>query len=426
MQNLIDLALPYQRDFITSPKKKKIWLSSRQAGKSWSLAFLANWKALSKKNGLSLCISTGARAASELIKKCEQMAYAIKLLSNGALNYTASADSIRWTNGARILSLPSGNPAGLRGYTAAATLIDECAYIDRPYDVYAAIVPTLTRDPSSELIIASTPAGKHGLFWDLWNTADDTWYKQCTTIEEAKSKGLDVDIEALKRMVIDQDIFDMEYMCQFADSFSEFIDLNAIDYVDEIPPEAKTHYLGMDVGSTSDRTAIVTLAQHNETFYLKDIAIMHKASYESQLDILKQLHQANQYIAGLVDQNGIGSALAEFATKQVTSKIKGFTWTSANKTPAYEALRAAMFDHKLKVLRRWKPVIELDFQNVHRIVNEAGKVSFEAGRNSQGHSDVTSALVLALQAAKSNPASFSQPVGFQRTSPFGTWSSRLC
>ena len=49
----------------------------------------------------------------------------------------------------------------------------------------------------------------------------------------------------------------------------------------------------MDVGSTSDRTAIVTLAQHNETFYLKDIAIMHKASYESQLDILKQLHQDN-------------------------------------------------------------------------------------------------------------------------------------
>lgn len=57
-----------------------------------------------------------------------------------------------------------------------------------------------------------------------------------------------------------------------------------------MPAGAKTHYAGMDVGSTSDRTAIVTIAQQGDTFYLKDIAVMHKASYERQLDVLKQLH----------------------------------------------------------------------------------------------------------------------------------------
>lgn len=112
--------------------------------------------------------------------------------------------------------------------------------------------------------------------------------------------------------------------------------------------------------------------------------------------------------------------MSEFASKQVTSKIAGFTWTSANKTPAYEALRAAVFDHKLKVSRKWKAALELDFQNVHRIVNEAGKVIFEAGRNSQGHSDITSALVLALQSAKKHPASISMPVSWQRPSAFGS------
>lgn len=53
--------------------------------------------------------------------------------------------------------------------------------------------------------------------------------------------------------------------------------------------------------------------------------------------------------------------MSEFATKQVSSKIKGFTWTSANKTPAYEALRASIFDHKLKMYKKFKPIIELDF-----------------------------------------------------------------
>ena len=203
-----------------SPKKKKIWVSSRQIGKSFTLAFLAVYKALSRKNGLSLCISTGARSANELIKKCEQMAQAVKQLSNGAIDYMPSADAVKFSNGARVLSLPSGNPAGLRGYTAAATLIDECAYIERPYDVYSAIVPTLTRDPDAEIIVASTPAGKNGLFWDLWSNADDTWHKQSTTIEEACAQGLNVDIEAIKNMVVDPEVFDMEYMCRFSDTFS--------------------------------------------------------------------------------------------------------------------------------------------------------------------------------------------------------------
>lgn len=37
------------------------------------------------------------------------------------------------------------------------------------------------------------------------------------------------------------------------------IDLNLIDYYDELPKETFTNYIGIDVGSTSDRTAMVTV-----------------------------------------------------------------------------------------------------------------------------------------------------------------------
>lgn len=176
MTNLLDLMLPYQKKFIQAQQKKKLWLSSRQIGKSFTLGWLAVYKALSKQDGLSLCISTGSRAANELIKKCEKFAQAAKILSDGRLDYNVTADAVKFTNGSRVLSLPSGNPAGLRGYTAAATIIDECAFIDHPYDVWEAIVPTLTRDPNAELIVASTPAAKSGLFYDLYSAADPTWY----------------------------------------------------------------------------------------------------------------------------------------------------------------------------------------------------------------------------------------------------------
>ena len=380
-------------------------------------------KAATKQNGLSLCVSTGARAASELVKKCIQMAEAVKMLSNGLLDYSASADCVKFSNGSRVLSLPSGNPSALRGYSAQAILLDECAFIERPDDVFAAIAPTLTRDPDAELIVASTPAGKSGFFWKLWNEAGDDWYKQRTTIDDAVAQGLEVDIAELEKLVGDQEVFDIEYRCKFADSWSSMIDLRLLDWYDELPAGAKTAYLGMDVGSTSDRTALVTLKELLGTFYVDDIVVMHKASYESQMSIVKQLHEREKYTSGYIDQNGIGSALAEFVSKQISSRLRGFTWTGTNKTPSYEALRAAIFDHKLKFNSKFRSIIEEDFQNVHRIVSETGKVQFEAGRNKQGHSDVTSAIVLALQAAKDNPVNLVQPQSYMRFSSLGQWHS---
>ena len=380
-------------------------------------------KAATKKNGLSLCVSTGARAASELVKKCIQMAEAVKMLSNGLLDYTASADCVKCSNGSRVLSLPSGNPSALRGYSAQAILLDECAFIERPDDVFAAIAPTLTRDPEAELIVASTPAGKSGFFWKLWNEAGDDWYKQRTTIDDAAAQGLEVNIAELEKLVGDQEVFDIEYRCKFADSWSSMIDLRLLDWYDKLPAGANTAYLGMDVGSTSDRTALVTLKELLGTFYVDDIVVMHKASYESQMSIVKQLHEREKYTSGYIDQNGIGSALAEFVSKQISSRLRGFTWTGANKTPSYEALRAAVFDHKLKFNSKFRSIIEEDFQNVHRIVSETGKVQFEAGRSKQGHSDVTSAIVLALQAAKDNPVNLVEPQTYMRFSPLGQWHS---
>ena len=422
---LLDILLPDQQQFVLAKQKRKIWLSSRQVGKSFGLAYIAAMKAATKQNGLALCVSTGARAASELVKKCIQMAEAVKMLSNGLLDYSTSADCVKFSNGSRVLSLPSGNPSALRGYSAQAILLDECAFIERPDDVFAAIAPTLTRDPDAELIVASTPAGKSGFFWKLWNEAGDDWYKQRTTIDDAVAQGLEVDIAELEKLVGDKEVFDIEYRCKFADSWSSMIDLKLLDWYDQLPAGAKTAYLGMDVGSTSDRTALVTLKELLGTFYVDDIVVMHKASYESQMSIVKQLHEREKYTSGYIDQNGIGSALAEFVSKQISSRLRGFTWTGANKTPSYEALRAAIFDHKLKFNSKFRSIIEEDFQNVHRIVSETGKVQFEAGRSKQGHSDVTSAIVLALQSAKDNPVNLVEPQTYMRFSSLGQWHSRL-
>lgn len=132
--DLHSILLPYQRRFVDAGSRRKVWLASRQIGKSFDLAYLAAKEALTSprgENGLSLCISTGARAATELLKKAAQMAEALHII-DPTLTYSAKSDCVTFSTGQRIVSLPSGNPSGLRGYTADCIVIDEGAYIDRP------------------------------------------------------------------------------------------------------------------------------------------------------------------------------------------------------------------------------------------------------------------------------------------------------
>ena len=92
---LLDIFLPYQRKFFTNPAKRKIWVSARQIGKSFCVAGILAFKSLQRNNGLAICISVNSRSASEIISKCKQFAESIKVLSNNAITYTASFDTIK-------------------------------------------------------------------------------------------------------------------------------------------------------------------------------------------------------------------------------------------------------------------------------------------------------------------------------------------
>lgn len=82
-------------------------------------------------------------------------------------------------------------------------------------------------------------------------------------------------------------------------------------------------------------------------------------------------------------------------------------------------MRALVFNRKLKFAKHLEELVKQDFRNVHRIVSESGQVSYKAGRDENGHSDATSALVLAIQAQKHNPDSVQLPQAQAIRSVFG-------
>ena len=209
------------------------------------------------------------------------MAAAVHILEP-SVTYQASADCIKFSTGARILSLPSGNPSSLRGYTADLVVIDEGAYIEHLEDVLAAIAPTLTRNKEAELVIATTPAGKNGYFYDMYQEALDSseWHVQHTTIHEAVADGLQVDLEALHSLCPDPDVFAQEYECKFSAEFGSMLDPSLLVFEERKNCSGVASFAGVDVGATSDRTAIADVVQTGESeYFVKDIVMMHKADY---------------------------------------------------------------------------------------------------------------------------------------------------
>lgn len=81
-------------------------------------------------------------------------------------------------------------------------------------------------------------------------------------------------------------MFAQEYECKFMSEYSSMLDPKLIDWYDDEPAAVDGCFLGMDIGSRSDRSAIATLKSAGGKIYLSDIVMLHKASYEHQLEIV--------------------------------------------------------------------------------------------------------------------------------------------
>lgn len=421
---LLDTFLPYQKSFFCNPAKRKIWLSARQAGKSFCLGGMLVQTALSTQNGLSLCISTGAKAASEIIMKCIQFAKAVEVLTDKAITFRSSFDGVKFSNGSRVLALPSSTDgANLRGWTVTGCVaIDEAAFIRNLDSIMQAIAPTLSRSQTAQLVIASTPAGKNGKFYDMWKAAqnDPSWYAQSTTIHDAILAGLDVDLDSLHKLCPDREVFAQEYECVFQSSLDNMLDPELIEETDSIPENANGTWLGIDIGRQHDRTSIVAVKQVGDKLYVDSIKTLHRCEYQKQLDeFAKHAAAQKNLVAGYIDAGGIGSAVAEFAGQKISPKLKPFIFTATSKTPSYELFRSKVMQRgQILFSPEAAKLARADVLNVSRIVTESGQVRYTADSNAEGHGDIISGIVLALQAWHDFPLQASLPIPYSRMTAF--------
>lgn len=150
-------------------------------------------------------------------------------------------------------------------------------------------------------------------------------------------------------------------MCKFSKEYGAFIDFDKVDFYNEIPKGDSGYYLGMDIGRKHDRTAITIVKAVDKKHYLENVIVLNKCQYSDQIAVVQDLHKKHQFTAGLIDEGGIGSAVAEQITKTVSSKLNGLQFTGTNKTRLYEAVRAKIFDHTLLFNPDFKQQLKQDF-----------------------------------------------------------------
>ena len=419
----LDLLLPYQRAVVDDDARFKLWLASRQIGKSFGLAAEAVRECAAHKNSMWVVLSAGERQALEFMEKAKQWAEAFKLATQDYVEDRDSAEAliksaeIRWANGSRMLALPA-NPSTARGYSANL-ILDEFAFHDDPDRIWRGIYPSISNPLKGvfKLRIASTPNGKGNKFFDLWDKPNG-YSKHKTTIHDAKAAGLPVDIEALRAGLDDPEGWAQEFECEFLDGSNvllpyELIALAESADASEIAdpelfanPGTRQLYCGIDFGRQHDPTVCWTWEQLGGLLITREVLLLRGTDTPTQREILKSRVRASRRTC--FDYTGPGIGLGDlFATdpqigewkpeQHKFGKIELCTFTPALKRELFPKFRRA-FEAPTKARVPISRAIREDLHAMQQVVNN-GQYSYWAPRTREGHSDRCTAGALGVRAA---------------------------
>lgn len=405
---LSEILMPYQRRWVEDTSRFKIGLWSRQTGKSFATACEAVLDCTAQPKGatnLWVILSAGERQALEWMEKAKKWAEAAKATVDSYDEIRTSADAlisraeIRFGNGSRIVAIPA-NPDTARGYSANLVL-DEFAIHEKPFDIWAAIYPSITNPLSGKkkLRIVSTPKGRGNKFADLWEH-NDTYSKHKVTIEDAVRMGLPIDLEELKAGVDDPDIWAQEYMCEFIDNTSVLLPYELLGKCESATiadDGASPIFIGMDVGRSKDLSVIVTAVKLGDVLAVTEVTTLKRMPFSDQLEILLSKASQSRVQKVCIDSTGIGAMLAEEARRKGGAKFEGVQFNVQTKGEMYALMRRKFEERSVRI-----PVdreLREDLHAVQRVVSTGGNVTYTAPRNADGHSDRAAALALAIRAA---------------------------
>lgn len=185
-------------------------------------------------------------------------------------------------SGFRIIS-ETQNPDALRSKTGHAYL-DEFAFYRYQAEIWTGGLPSTESLPGLRITIISTPNGTAEHFYRVYTNADgmfEDYARHKVDIYDAVDDGYPVDIDKIRAGKTADD-FDQENACKFLGAVDEYFPVELLDSARAIRPQRPHRtWLGIDVASVVDTTAVTVLREQDGVIWLGDTYVIARTPYET-------------------------------------------------------------------------------------------------------------------------------------------------
>jgi hypothetical protein len=201
-------------------------LACRRAGKTQAAATRTLAHCLSKPDRTAMVFSPTKRQSQEFARTVRNVDKAIGMPFK---RVSENSSEVEWENGSRLMSMPD-RQTGVVGFTPSLIVIDEASRVSDL--LYMSVRPMLAL--GAELIVTSTPFGKRGWFFDIWDSAGRgakdrlkkfAWWK--ITAEDCPRITAEFLEEELAE--IGPRWFKQEWLCDFSDTVGSVFSKSVID-----------------------------------------------------------------------------------------------------------------------------------------------------------------------------------------------------
>jgi len=443
----------YQRDFLESTARFQIYLKGRQLGFSFVSAARALARAQNLDDYTCLLASYKLDDAKEKIRYAKQLydalpdQYKKRKLVDNTTSLEFVSKSGRQSTGARIIAQGKGPIRG-KGGTFVDVVLDEFAFFGAWDDqVYTSAVPVLTRAKHGSLTLISTPLGKLGKFYDIWDGAKTyKSYKRkvvywwdfsllCKDVQRARQEAHAmhtlhrVEVFGTEQLhelfnAMDLESFQQEFECAFIDDTSSYFPLEMIYSClmndepagDGIPEQQRLMASGLedlrakttgrlgggfDVGRRKDASELMALDATDNGKILRFMATYKQSDFDLQRKELRRFVDIAQPVRLCIDENGIGMDLAEGMFKTYGAQVERVPFTNATKELMAVQLHTEFERGRAGILIPNDRDLITQIVSIKREVTANGAFRYSAERNEKHHGDKFWALALANYAVKS-------------------------
>jgi hypothetical protein len=205
----------WQLDLLKSTAKRIIEVCGRQIGKSTITGLKAYRYAKTHPGALVLLISLSHRQSLLLFGKVGEALRSDP--DHEAIVEKVNLQELVLRNGSRIIAAP-GKDETIRGFSGVDLLvIDEAAYV--PDKLYDAVAPMIAAS-QGQVILLSSPAGKDGFFWRIWDQAEG-WERYRIKAEDCER--IPKEFLEEQRQLIPDHVYRREYEAEFTEGLFSLV-----------------------------------------------------------------------------------------------------------------------------------------------------------------------------------------------------------